>query len=124
MTTIAWQRAEGAIIFLAALVLYGFLDDGFAWWLAIVLFFVPDLSFLAYGFGPKVGAVAYNAVHVFAFGIVLLVAGIVAGSTILSALGALWLGHSGFDRMLGYGLKSPDGFTVTHLGAIGGPSGR
>lgn len=29
------------------------------------------------------------------------------------------LAHAGFDRMLGYGLKSPEGFTVTHLGTIG-----
>lgn len=34
-------------------------------------------------------------------------------------LGALWLAHSGFDRMLGYGLKSPEGFSITHLGRIG-----
>jgi hypothetical protein len=38
---------------------------------------------------------------------------------LLVVLGALWLAHSGFDRMLGYGLKSPDGFSFTHLGRIG-----
>lgn len=37
----------------------------------------------------------------------------------MSALGELWVAHAGFDRMLGYGLKSPEGFTVTHLGTIG-----
>jgi hypothetical protein len=30
-----------------------------------------------------------------------------------------WLAHIGFDRALGFGLKSPRGFAHTHLGLIG-----
>ena len=37
----------------------------------------------------------------------------------LMALGALWLAHSGFDRMLGYGLKAQTSFKDTHLGRLG-----
>ena len=35
------------------------------------------------------------------------------------ALGLIWLAHIGFDRALGYGLKSASGFRDTHLGAPG-----
>lgn len=122
--TTTWQRIEGAVVFLAGAALFVTLDDGIAWWLAILLFFCPDVSFAAYAVGPRTGAFVYNAVHVFAFGAVLLAAGLATGSTFISALGALWLGHSGFDRMLGYGLKSPDGFNLTHLGPIGRSAGR
>lgn len=124
MGTVAWQRVEGAVVFVAALILYLFMDVGVVWWLAVILFFAPDVSFAGYVFGPKVGAVAYNLVHVYAFGAALLAAGAITGLVVVSALGALWLAHSGFDRMFGYGLKSPEGFKVTHLGAIGGTSER
>jgi hypothetical protein len=63
--------------------------------------------------------VVYNLVHVYAFGAVLLAIGVGVDAPVAAALGALWIAHSGFDRMLGYGLKSPEGFTVTHLGTIG-----
>jgi hypothetical protein len=37
----------------------------------------------------------------------------------ITAVGFLWLGPGGFDRMLGYGVKLPSGFQDTHLGRIG-----
>ena len=89
------------------------------WWAALVLFFAPDLSFAAYGLGPRIGARVYNFVHVYAFGVVLLALGGLVVSPLLAALGALWLGHSGFDRLMGYGLKSESSFQDTHLGRIG-----
>jgi hypothetical protein len=49
----------------------------------------------------------------------LLAIGLLMPVPLLGVLGALWLAHSGFDRMLGYGLKSPEGFSFTHLGRIG-----
>lgn len=122
MDTVLWQRIEGAAVFLAALILLLFMEHGIVWWLAVILFFAPDASFAAYALGPRVGAVAYNLVHVYAFGAILLAVGAVTGSALVSALGALWLAHSGFDRLFGYGLKSPEGFKVTHLGIIGGTS--
>ncbi len=117
--TILWQRAEGAAILLAALALLLYLGAPLPWWAAALLFLAPDLSFAAYLAGPRVGAFVYNAVHVHAFGLCVLVAGLVLAQPLAAALGALWLGHSGFDRMLGYGLKSTEGFAVTHLGRIG-----
>jgi hypothetical protein len=32
----------------------------------------------------------------------------------------IWFAHIGFDRALGFGLKFPLGFRVTHLGVLRG----
>ncbi|MFV0244168.1 MAG: DUF4260 family protein [Qingshengfaniella sp.] len=87
--------------------------------MALLIFFAPDLSFVAYLFGPRAGAFSYNLVHIYASGMILVVVGITFSLAVLSALGALWLAHSGVDRLLGYGLKSNEGFAFTHLGRIG-----
>ncbi|MDO5643813.1 MAG: DUF4260 domain-containing protein [Paracoccus sp. (in: a-proteobacteria)] len=118
---IIWQRVEGALIFLIGLWVWNSLGGGLAWWLFPLAFFAPDVSFLAYLAGPKPGAFIYNLVHNYAFGLVVLVIGSVSGQGLLMALGALWFAHSGFDRMLGYGLKTDQGFRFTHLGRIGRP---
>lgn len=53
-------------------------------------------------------------------GLALLAAtGLLAGQSLILALSLIWLAHIGFDRALGYGLKSPEAFGVTHLGLIG-----
>lgn len=119
MDTIMWQRLEGAGVFLSALMLFALGDNGIVWWLAILLFFAPDISFAGYLAGPRIGAFAYNLVHLYAFGACFLALGLGLGTPVLAGLGALWIAHAGFDRMLGYGLKLPEGFTVTHLGTIG-----
>ncbi len=116
---VIWQRVEGALVLVAALWIYLIIDGGFPIWAAIALFFAPDIGFAAYLLGPRWGAVGYNLVHLYGFGLVLLALGLGLGIPLWAALGALWLGHAGFDRMLGYGLKSRAGFTDTHLGTIG-----
>ncbi|MFV2051756.1 DUF4260 domain-containing protein [Aliiroseovarius sp. YM-037] len=116
---VMWQRAEGAVVFVASMLVYLNLDAELSWWLALLVFFAPDLSFAAYLLGNRAGAFGYNLVHVYAFGTAVFAVGFVTGGVGLAAVGALWLSHSGFDRMLGYGLKSTEGFKVTHLGRIG-----
>jgi hypothetical protein len=61
----------------------------------------------------------YYTVHIYGFGAVLMAVGWLLAMPVMLALGVLWLGHSGFDRMLGYGLKLSSGFQDTHLGRIG-----
>jgi hypothetical protein len=34
------------------------------------------------------------------------------------AIGIIWLGHVGFDRFAGYGLKYDTSFKNTHLGTL------
>jgi hypothetical protein len=116
---IRWQRAEGALVFLAVLAVLSQDWQPLPWWLALLVFFAPDLSFAGYLAGPRVGALAYNAVHVYGFGAAVMALGAVLDLPLITALGFLWLAHSGFDRMLGYGLKLPEGFHETHLGRIG-----
>ncbi len=116
---VLWQRDEGVLVFLAGLALFWQVDGGLAWWAAIVLFFAPDLSFAAYLLGPRFGAVIYNLVHLHAFGLLVLAAGLILAAPLAASLGALWLAHCGLDRALGYGLKSGESFQSTHLGRIG-----
>lgn len=110
-------RLEGAALFAAAL--YAYWLTGTSWWLFLILFLTPDLSFAAYLAGPRMGALAYNAVHATVGPLALAAYGIAFGPAILIALAMIWAAHVGFDRMLGYGLKYPTAFADTHLGRIG-----
>lgn len=89
------------------------------WWLWPVLFLLPDVSMLGYLAGDKAGALVYNLVHHKAMAAAVLIAGYVLHNDLLLACGWVLLGHSSFDRMMGYGLKYQDGFNHTHLGRIG-----
>lgn len=117
--TIIWQRIEGALAFAAGIALFITAGASIPWWAAILLFFVPDLSFAGYTMGARIGAFTYNSVHMYGFGAIVMAIGALSGTPLLLALGALWVAHCGFDRMLGYGLKSREGFSITHLGRIG-----
>lgn len=113
----ALLRIEGALVLLGALAAYAHLGAG--WGTFAMLFLAPDLAFLGYLAGPRVGAVAYNATHSY------LGAGLVAAASFALGMPALlpyaivWAGHVGFDRMLGYGLKYGGAFGFTHLGRVG-----
>lgn len=118
ISVIRWQQIEGTVIFITGILVYSELGTGPAWWISILLFFVPDISIAGYLIGPRAGAFIYNLIHTYAFGLFLLLLGLVSGKSILILLGALWFGHSGFDRMLGFGLKTGEKFRDTHLAQI------
>ena len=117
-------RIEGLAVFAAALLLYA--HSGASWKLFAALILAPDLSFAFYLFGPRAGAIAYNAAHstIGAFILALFsqsglaVAGLGSASA-LFPIALIWFVHIGFDRALGYGLKYASGFSDTHLGTIG-----
>ena len=120
MNAVLWQRLEGALVFASALTIYGLTSsEELAWWAEILWFFSPDLSFAAYLAGPRIGALGYNAVHLYGFGAAIVAGGMIFACPLAVALGWLFLGHAGFDRMFGYGLKLPSSFQDTHLGRIG-----
>jgi uncharacterized protein DUF4260 len=112
-----WLRLEGAAAFVAGLVLYGHL--GAPWWLALPLLLLPDVSAIGYLAGPRTGASVYNAVHNWAFGLVILGIGLAADIAPIAILGAIAIAHVGMDRAVGYGLKLPTSFQDTHLGRMG-----
>lgn len=123
MSAILWQRIEGGLVFLTAIILfvvYNQMSPVLPWWVCVLVFFLPDLGFLGYVGGPRVGAMIYNLLHLYGMGLLLAAAGLLMlGNGLLAITGLLWLAHVGFDRMLGYGLKEPSGFNDTHLGRIG-----
>ncbi|PZA12333.1 DUF4260 domain-containing protein [Rhodopseudomonas palustris] len=116
-------RAEGLALFMGCSLFYVISEA--PWELYALLFFAPDLSFLGYLAGPKVGAVVYNALHSTVGPLTLAVAGIVLVMPYAGTVAMIWLAHIGFDRALGFGLKYNTGFRFTHLGPIGkAPAGR
>ena len=112
-----WLRAEAAVTFLVAILIYR--EMGGSWGLFALLFLVPDLSFAGYLGGPRTGALVYNLAHTSAIPLSLAGLGVLMPEPALVRLGLIWLAHIGFDRMLGYGLKLSQGFHRTHLGPIG-----
>lgn len=113
-----WLRIEGLATFGAGLA--GFLYLGLPWWAFALLLITPDVSMLGYLRGPRLGAIVYNVAHDLATGAAIAGVGLALGSVPLAAIGAIFVAHSGMDRMAGYGLKFPTAFKDTHLGYIGG----
>jgi Domain of unknown function (DUF4260) len=111
-------RAEGLALLAIATFLYSQAQSG--WLLFALLFFVPDVSFLAYLGGPKLGVFGYNCLHSTIGPILLFVLGhSLWPQEAIAAIALIWAAHVGFDRALGYGLKYASGFKDTHLGRIG-----
>jgi hypothetical protein len=110
-------RLEGLALFLGMTLLYGVWEG--SWWVYLILFLAPDLSFAAYLAGPRVGALVYNAAHAYLAPMVLMIAGFATSSPLVLSIAMIWLAHIGIDRALGYGLKYQAGFGFTHLGRIG-----
>jgi hypothetical protein len=116
--TVRWVlRLEGLCVLAAASLFYPKL--GFSWGTFALFFLTPDLSFLGYLAGSRVGAISYNVAHSYIGAIACLVAGSLLLSPVFSCVGVIWCAHIGFDRTLGYGLKYSAGFGFTHLGLIG-----
>ena len=113
MTVRLVLRLEGLALAIAAVVLYA--DGDHSWWPFALLILAPDLSFLGYAAGPRLGAAAYNLLHNLVLPIALGTSGAVSDSETAVAVALIWLTHIGVDRLLGYGLKYPTAFKDTHL---------
>ncbi len=90
----------------------------FAWWWYPVLLLVPDIGMLGYLVNPRIGAITYNATHWMVLAVALFIFGYFYGYPLIALAGAIMLGHSSMDRILGYGLKYNDSFKRTHLGML------
>jgi len=110
-------RLEGLALFIGMTLLYGIWDG--SWWVYVILFLVPDISFAAYLAGPKFGALVYNAAHSYLGPMALMTTGFASGEPLTLSIAMIWLAHIGIDRALGFGLKLPSGFKHTHLDVIG-----
>jgi hypothetical protein len=116
-------KLEELFLFGLALFLFSGLDYGWGWF--ALWLFAPDLSMIGYLANPRFGAWtlrhaqddAYNLIHpkgLYVLGTLLSIPWLM-----FAPLRAILLGHSSFDRVLGYGLKHEDAFQNTHLGRIG-----
>ncbi len=113
----ATLRLEGLAVFTAATAAYATTHT--SWWLYLALFFLPDISFLAYLLNPRVGAIAYNALHTYIAPVLLAAIAYFAQAPALGPIALIWAAHIGFDRAAGYGLKYASAFGDTHLGKMG-----
>jgi hypothetical protein len=107
-------QLEGLALLAASAGLYA--HSAGDWRLFAVLFLAPDLSFAFYLFGPRVGAIGYNALHSTIGPIALAAAGMALNAHLALAIALIWFAHVGFDRALGFGLKYASAFGDTHLG--------
>jgi len=104
---------EGASMFVLAILLYR--AGHFSWGLCALLFLAPDLFMLGYLIDATWGAAFYNLAHTYVGPVALLLLSFALPAPQLAPFGLIWLGHLGFDRMLGFGLKYPTFFKDTHL---------
>jgi hypothetical protein len=111
-------RLEGLAAAALSAVFYARTDA--SWGLFAALWLTPDLSMLGYLAGPNWGARIYNAIHSYATPATLAVSALLLHSPALVPIALIWINHIGVDRLMGYGLKYPNGFKWTHLGKLGG----
>jgi hypothetical protein len=89
------------------------------WILYLALFFIPDLSFAFFLITKKIGAIVYNVFHHQGVLVLLFLIGYFLKEDSIMKIALIFLAHSTFDRVAGYGLKYFDSFDHTHLGWIG-----
>lgn len=109
-------EALGLLILFSAI--YFHLYPG-TWGFYLALFFVPDVSFVLFVITKKLGAIAYNVFHHQGVLAILFVLGFILQNDIIIKISLIFLAHSTFDRVAGYGLKYLDNFDHTHLGWVG-----
>ncbi len=107
---------EGAAVLIAALIFYG--QQGYSWWLFALLLLAPDLSAVGYLHSQVVGSLGYNIVHTYVLPIALALVSLLLNFAPGVQAALIWLAHIGMDRLVGYGLKYPDGFKVTHFSKV------
>ena len=90
-----------------------------SWGLYLGLFFVPDFAFALYLITKKLGAIAYNVFHHKGLMALIIIIGFFLQNELVIKVGLIFMAHSCFDRVAGYGLKYLDDFDHTHLGWIG-----
>ena len=116
-------RAEGLAYLVLACALYQHL--GFSWGQFALWFLLPDVALLVYVVGhARLGMWAYNITHSSVGAALVGLLGVFSQEPLWWQVSLIWFAHIGLDRALGYGLKFPLGFRVTHLGLIGGMRSR
>jgi hypothetical protein len=108
---------EFALLLLFSVIYFQFYQG--TWLLYLGLFFIPDIAFVSYLISKKIGAIAYNLFHHKGAITVLILVGYFWQNELIIEIGLIFMAHSCFDRVAGYGLKYFDSFDHTHLGWVG-----
>jgi hypothetical protein len=111
-----WLRLEGFVLLIVTIVAFSHQHQ--KWWLFPVLLIVPDIFMIGYLANTKLGALLYNLGHSYPIPVLLTYLGWSSDSYLTATIGIIWLGHIGWDRFFGYGLKYDTGFKDTHLGNL------
>ena len=111
-----WLRLDGGVVFVASIFLFAVTHQ--PWWIYPVLLFVPDIFMMGYFRDTSVGAFCYNVGHSYFLPSLVVLFGWEWHHILPIAVGVIWIGHIGMDRLLGYGLKYDDSFKNTHLGNL------
>ena len=108
-------QAESIVPFILSVFLLNTLPMHFAWWAWTLIFLAPDISMIGYIVNNKVGTYTYNFFHHQMIAIIVWGIGLWLHQPYVELAGLVLLGHSSLDRVMGYGLKTGEGFKFTHL---------
>jgi hypothetical protein len=112
-------RSEASAALLVTGFLYQHLYPG-TWLYFALLFLLPDVSLLAYATPSKQFAAAiYNVFHCSVLPLALALLSWHNDWLRSEQVALIWLAHIEFDRMLGFGLKYPGSFKLTHIQRVG-----
>lgn len=111
-----WLRIEGLFLLTATIV--AFSQQNQNWWLYPALLLVPDIFMIGYFANSKFGAFLYNLGHSYPVPLTVIYLAWNYTSLLWISIGLIWLGHIGWDRFFGYGLKYDTRFKDTHLGSL------
>ena len=115
-------RLEGLSLLLVGLFAYA--EFGGGWGVFALFFFAPDLSFLGYLAGPRVGAASYNSAHSLIGALGVLAAGIFLSVPAAVAAGIIWRlisASTGRSAMASSTLPASGSLTWARSG-VGGPA--
>src|SRR5260370_11525681 len=101
-------RLEGLTLFAGMTLLYAVW--GGSWWIYAILFLVPDLSFAAYLWGARPGAIIYNTAHSYMAPMTLMTGGFALASPLVLSIAVISLAPICIGRAPRYGMKKQCGF--------------
>jgi len=115
-------RLEGLFELVLVGVAYQHIYPG-RWGLFALLFLAPDLSLLGYLRSQgRFAASLYNFAHNYGLPVALGLSAWRWGWPPAGQLALIWIAHIAFDRLLGFGLKFPGEFKLTHIQACAFPA--
>ena len=114
LNPVSLRRVESLAIFIVLVAAY--FMSGYSWWVFLLCFFLPDAGAIGYLKSPRLGGIMYNIAHWYVWPILLGMAAIHLGSVPMKMGALIWGSHLAFDRMLGWGFKTPESFYHTGMG--------